>query len=48
MADILAGVIAEQFRLSTDLLTALSSIAAFSRAVAKLPTSMKTMRGQYQ
>lgn len=42
MADILASVIAEQFRLSTDLLAALSSIAALSRAVAKLPTSMKT------
>lgn len=42
MADILASVIAEQFRLSTDLLAALSSIAALSRAVAKLPTGVKT------
>lgn len=42
MADILASMIAEQLCLSTDLLTTLSSIAALSRAVAKLPTSMKT------
>lgn len=48
MADILASVIAEQFRLSTDLLAALSSIAALSRAVAKLPTGVKTIQGQYQ
>lgn len=42
MADILTSVITEQFRLSTNLLTALSSIAALSRAVAKLPTGVKT------
>jgi hypothetical protein len=48
MADILASVITEQFRLSTNLLAALLSIAALSRAVAKLPTSMKTIQGQYQ
>lgn len=48
MADILAGVVAEQLCLSTDLFAAVSSIAALPSAVAKLPTGVKTTQGQYE
>lgn len=42
MADILAGMVAEEFRLSTDLLAAILSVTALARTMAELSACMKS------
>lgn len=42
VADILAGMVAEEFRLSTDLLAAILSVTALARTMAELSACMKS------